>query len=221
MFKVDNVSLLYDLDKEEKTYALSHINLEIKDKKFYAIAGPSGSGKSSLLYIMSGIKKPTSGKVFYDNIEITALNDDEASALRLSNFGCVFQKHFLIPYMNVLENVLVPINSNQKKDVERAVELLELLDLKKQLYKRPEELSGGQCQRVAIARALINEPKVIFADEITASLDKNNALEVIKLLKEIGSLATILFVTHDTRLLQEADEMINLWDGKLGERLNE
>lgn len=221
MFKVDNVSLLYDLQKEEKTYALSHINLEIKDKKFYGISGPSGSGKSSLLYIMSGIKKPTSGSVYYNDIEITALDDEQASRLRLKKFGFIFQKHFLIPYMNVLENVLVPINSNSKQDIEKAVELLEELDLKKQIYKRPDELSGGQCQRVAIVRALINNPEVIFADEITASLDKENALKVIEILKRAGNLATILFVTHDMRMLQEADEIIDLWDGKLGGRPNE
>lgn len=216
MFKVENVSLLYDLDKEDKTYALTHINLEIKEGQFYGILGPSGSGKSSLLYLLSGIQKPTSGKVYYKGAVLSEMEEEALAAIRLKEFGFVFQKHFLIPYMDVLHNTLVPLNSKKPDDVEKAKSLLERLGLERELKKKPYELSGGQCQRVAVARALINEPKVLFADEITASLDHRAASSVMELLEEIKAQTTILFVTHDETKIAMADEMIYLREGQLG-----
>lgn len=216
MYKLENVSLLYDRDKITPTYALTHINLEIKANKFYGILGPSGSGKSSLLYLMSGIKQPTSGKVLYKGEDLYALEEEKNAAIRLRDFGFVFQKHFLIPYINLVENVLVPLNANDRESVERATSLLIRLGLEKELHKKPYELSGGQCQRVAVARALINEPKVIFADEITASLDLDYAEKVLELLEESKNKSTILFVTHDERMIKRADEVIWIQDGKLG-----
>lgn len=215
MFKLENVSLIYDMDKEQPTYALAKVNLEIKEATFYGILGPSGSGKSSLLYTMSGITKPTSGKVYYKGKEIYNMEEEKIAALRLKHFGFIFQKHLLLPYINLVQNVLVPLNSNKKEDVDKAKTLLIQLGLEKEMYKNPSALSGGQCQRAAIARALINDPKVIFADEMTASLDEATAENVLSLFEEIRKKTTILFVTHDERMVQGGDEIIRLRDGKL------
>lgn len=215
MIKLDNVSLIYDVQKEQPTYALSRINLEIKPNTFYGILGPSGSGKSSLLYIMSGLIKPTTGKVYYEKIDWQTLGEEKSAAIRLNEFGFIFQKHLLLPYMNLIENVLIPINSNKKEDVEQAKRLLVDLGLEKEMEKKPTELSGGQCQRVAIARALINHPKIIFADEMTASLDYQTAERVLELFEKLRKQTTVLFVTHDERMTQGADEIIRMWDGKL------
>ena len=216
MFKMENVSLVYDLDKQDNTCALNHINLEIKASKFYGILGPSGSGKSSLLYLLGGIQKPTSGRIYYKRQVLSELDEEALAAIRLREFGFVFQKHFLIPYMDVLHNTLVPLNSKKSKDVEKAKELLVRLGLEKQMKKKPYELSGGQCQRVAVARALINEPKVLFADEITASLDHVAADTVMALIEEVRKETTILFVTHDETKVTMADEILYLREGELG-----
>lgn len=215
ILKMKDVSLLYDADKDEKTYAVRQANLSLEEGKFYGILGPSGSGKSSLLYLLSGIKPPTVGSIYYKNKDITKMNDSELSKIRLEEFGFIFQKHYLIPYLNIIQNVLVPLNSNKKEDVDRAINLLTELGLEKKLNKKPYELSGGQCQRVAIARALINNPKIIFADEITASLDHKNSKEIVDKLNKLRGNTTIIFVTHDETTVQNADEIINVWDGEI------
>ncbi|MCI5727767.1 MAG: ABC transporter ATP-binding protein [Clostridium sp.] len=215
ILKMKDVSLLYDADKDEKTYAVRQANLSLEEGKFYGILGPSGSGKSSLLYLLSGIKPPTVGSIYYKNKDITKMNDSELSKIRLEEFGFIFQKHYLIPYLNIIQNVLVPLNSNKKEDVDRAINLLTELGLEKKLNKKPYELSGGQCQRVAIARALINNPKIIFADEITASLDHKNSKEIVDKLNKLRGNTTIIFVTHDETTVQNADEIIKVWDGEI------
>lgn len=215
LFSLQNVSLIYDIEKEAPTYALKQINLEIKEHTFYGILGPSGSGKSSLLYLMSGIKRPTSGKVFYENEDLYEMKETTCSQLRLKKFGFIFQKHLLVPYLDLVQNVLVPINDYVEADKQYALELLVRLGLEKEMHKRPNQLSGGQCQRVAIARALINHPKVVFADEMTASLDYESAENVLSLFETLRSESTILFVTHDERMVKGADECIRLCDGKL------
>ena len=215
ILKMKDVSLLYDADKDEKTYAVRQANLSLEEGKFYGILGPSGSGKSSLLYLLSGIKPPTVGSIYYKNKDITKMNDSELSKIPLEEFGFIFQKHYLIPYLNIIQNVLVPLNSNKKEDVDRAINLLTELGLEKKLNKKPYELSGGQCQRVAIARALINNPKIIFADEITASLDHKNSKEIVDKLNKLRGNTTIIFVTHDETTVQNADEIIKVWDGEI------
>ena len=215
ILKMKDVSFLYDADKDEKTYAVRQANLSLEEGKFYGILGPSGSGKSSLLYLLSGIKPPTDGSIYYKNKDITKMNDCELSKIRLEEFGFIFQKHYLIPYLNIIQNVLVPLNSNKKEDVDRAINLLTELGLEKKLNKKPYELSGGQCQRVAIARALINNPKIIFADEITASLDHKNSKEIVDKLNKLRGNTTIIFVTHDETTVQNADEIIKVWDGEI------
>lgn len=215
----ENLNLIYDMEKAEQTYALKDININLSHNKFYGVLGPSGSGKSSLLYILSGLKKPTSGKVFYDELDITALSDDKLSDFRRKNLGFIFQRHFLIEYLTVLQNVLVPVSSSSRDFEKRGKELINFMGLKGMEDKKPYQLSGGQRQRVAIARALINNPKVIFADELTASLDHKNAINVIETLMNICKDATIVTVTHDESILFGADEIITIWDGVIKERV--
>lgn len=211
LLSMKNVNLIYDLGGNNETYALKDINLSIREHKFYGILGPSGSGKSSLLYLLSGLRTPSSGQVLYQDMDYQAIKNNEISDIRNKDFGFIFQRHFLMDYLTSLQNVLVPLNSNRTEDINRAKELLIRFGLEKDMNKKPYQLSGGQRQRVAIARALINEPKIIFADEITASLDHQNAFEVMKLLKEYKS--TLLIVTHDKSILEDVDEIIHIWDG--------
>jgi putative ABC transport system ATP-binding protein len=215
--KGENLSLIYDMGNSEETYALRNISIEIEKNRFYGILGPSGSGKSSLLYILSGLKKPNSGDVSFNGKSLNNINEYEASKIRMNSFGFIFQRHFLIDYLTSLQNVLVPLNSNKKEDVEKAKELLCELGLEKQMYKKPYQMSGGQRQRVAIARALIKEPEIIFADEITASLDHKNAFEVMEKLIKYKKNSTIVCVTHDPSIVEEADETIKMWDGSIKE----
>lgn len=221
MLKLENVSLIYDIKKETKTFALKNINLKLEDKKFYGILGPSGSGKSSLLYILSALKKPNQGSVSYNDKMINNISSTQLEKIRKKEFGFVFQKHFLISYLNVLQNVLVPVNSNDKKYIEKAMDLLRSLEMDKYINKKPYQLSGGQCQRVAIARALINDPKVIFADEITASLDHKSAEKAMEVIGRFKDKATIIVVTHDPSILKKADEIINIWDGEISDGVKE
>ncbi|WP_461205486.1 ABC transporter ATP-binding protein [Clostridium sp. DL1XJH146] len=215
MFKIEKVNLIYDIGKEVQTYALKDINLTLPENKMIGIMGPSGSGKSSLLYIMAGLKKPTSGEISYREIDFSKISAKEAATLRLKEYGFVFQRHFLIDYMTVLENVLTPINSDKKEDKEKAIYLLEKLKIDHLENKKPYQLSGGQRQRVAIARALINDPKVVFADELTAALDHESAREVMNFLNEYKKKALVIIVTHDPSILEGADSIINIRDGEI------
>ena len=215
MIKIDNLNLVYDIGKEVQTYALRNINLTLQGSRMIGIMGPSGSGKSSLLYVMSGLKVPTSGTVTYNNIEFSKISATKAAEIRLKKFGFIFQRHFLIDYMTVMENVLTPINSDRKEDKIKALNLLEKLKIGHLANKRPFQLSGGQRQRVAIARALINDPEVIFADELTAALDHQSAKEVMDFLDEYKKKALIIVVTHDPSILENADDIINIRDGAI------
>lgn len=208
------LSLVYDMNLEEETYALRNMNITLKKHGMTGIMGPSGSGKSSLLYVLSGLKKPTSGTVFYDDIDIESLQSAAMDSIRRNKFGFIFQKHFLIDYLSVLDNVLVGINRHDRDSIAKAMLLLEKFSVAHLADKKPTQLSVGQRQRIAVARALINEPSVIFADEPTASLDHTNAREVMKVLGEFKERASILIVTHDRSILDQADHIIEVWDGK-------
>lgn len=215
MFKIHDANLVYDIGKEVQTYALKNINLTLSGNRMVGIMGPSGSGKSSLLYIMAGLKLPTSGKITYNDKNLGALAPKKAAELRLKEFGFIFQRHFLIDYMTVLENVLTPINSDSNANKVKALGLLDRLKIGHLANKRIFQLSGGQRQRVAIARALINDPKVIFADELTAALDHESAREVMAFLEEFKKKALIIVVTHDPSILENADDIINIRDGSI------
>jgi len=213
LFKVENLNLIYDIGKEDQTYALRNINLSLEGNRLIGIMGPSGSGKSSLLYSLAGLKIPSSGTISYMDMKFKELSVSKNAKLRRADFGFVFQRHFLIDYMSVIDNVLTPINDNSTKAKEKALGLLGKLGIKHLANKKPHQLSGGQRQKAAIARALINDPKVIFCDEITASLDHSSAREVMKLLDEYKNNALVIVVTHDESILGNADDIINIWDG--------
>lgn len=212
-FKVENLKMIYDINSENPTIALNGINLELNDTGFIGIIGPSGSGKSSLLYGMATLRNITSGNIYYNDTNLTLFKESEKATLRKRDFGFIFQKHLLIEYLTVIENVLVPINDNSKECIDKALELLRKLGIDNLANKRPHQLSGGQRQRVAIARALINDPKVIFGDELTAALDHKSAEIVMDLLSEYKDKSLIVVVTHDKSILKNADRIIEIWDG--------
>lgn len=213
--RMENVNLVYDIGKELQTYALKNINISLEGTGIIGIMGPSGSGKSSLLYTFAGLKRPTSGKVYYNQMDYGTISSDKNAELRRKNFGFIFQKHFLIDYMTVLENVLTPINDDSKESKMKAVTILDKLGILSLSGKKPHQLSVGQKQKVAIARAFIGEPKVIFADEPTAALDHEAALSIMEFLKSYMKEKMILIVTHDKSLLQDADNIVNMFDGKV------
>lgn len=212
-YKLNNVNLIYDMDKEAKTAALSNVNLSLAQEGIIGIMGSSGSGKSSLLYTMAGLKIPTSGQIIYEGQEMTAMNSTVLSNLRRKEFGFIFQQHFLINYMTILENTLVPLNLNTRQTRKKAMGLLSRLGIEKYAGKYPYQLSGGQRQRAAIARALMNDPKVIFGDEPTAALDHESAMEVVELLAEYAHNTMVILVTHDRGILKNAGTMIEIEDG--------
>lgn len=216
MFEIKNVSMIYDMNTEEKMYALNGFDLTLPDSGLVGIIGPSGSGKSTLMYCMSTLKNPTEGSILYNNTEVTDLTNKRREELRRNEFGFVFQKHYLVPYMSALDNVIVAGNGGSKELKEKAAEHLRMLGLKEREFgKKPAKLSGGQCQRVAIARAMINDPKVIFADEPTASLDHENAFNVMRILKKYSEDRLVIVVTHDRSILSDVDILVEMWDGKL------
>ena len=216
MFEINNITMIYDMEKTEKVYALGGFDLSLPDKGLIGIIGPSGSGKSTLMYCLSTLKKPTDGKILYNGKEITRLKDSEREILRRNEFGFVFQRHFLVPYMSALDNVTVAATKHEKETIDKAKELLKGFGLgEREISKRPSKLSGGQRQRTAIARAMINEPKVLFADEPTAALDHENAFAVMEILKEYAKENLVLVITHDRSILKDADSVIEMWDGDI------
>ncbi len=205
---------------DSKLYAVNRVDFSVEDGEFIAIIGASGSGKSTLLQILAGLDRPTSGTVKIRSNDITKMNADELSRFRGRFVGFVFQKHNLIPQFTALENILVPTvmcNREELRYEEHLKKLIDALQLSDRLNHLPSEMSGGQQQGVAIARALINRPQVLFADEPTGNLDRENADEVLELLletrKTIGQ--TIVMVTHDISIAEKADKIYKMDDGKL------
>ncbi len=223
LFECNKLSLIYDQGKEAQTYALRNVNLNLESNKLIGIIGPSGSGKSSLLYSLAGLKVPTLGSVKYNGADMHEISATEKARLRRNEFGFIFQRNFLIEYMDVMHNVLITLNSNTESSRRKALDLLERLGIAHLQNKKPYMLSGGQRQRVSIARALMNDPKVIFADELTASLDHDSAKEVMKVLQDYKKNGLVLVVTHDPTILNNADQIIHIWDGmiKPGEDMEE
>ena len=216
MFEIKNITMIYDMEKAEKVYALGGFDLTLPEKGLVGIIGPSGSGKSTLMYCLSTLKQPTDGSILYNGKELTALKNTEREELRRNEFGFVFQRHFLVPYMSALDNITVAATKNDKEALKRAKELLSGFGLgEREWNKRPAKLSGGQRQRTAIARAMINQPKVLFADEPTAALDHENAFSVMEILKESAKDNLVLVITHDRSILKDADQIIEMWDGDI------
>jgi putative ABC transport system ATP-binding protein len=200
-------------DGERTTYALQEVSLSLPPGKFYGIMGPSGSGKSSLLYLLSGLKRPTGGTVNLGETALSSLPDSELMRLRRVRFGFVFQQPFLLTYLTALENILVAAPRPDATMRKKSLDLLESLGLGSMAHKQPGQLSGGERQRVAVARALINEPEILFADEPTAALDQTNGHTVMAALAAWRTRGTVIVVTHDAGMLSGADEILSLRDG--------
>ncbi|MEA4822620.1 MAG: ABC transporter ATP-binding protein [Clostridiaceae bacterium] len=211
------IGLTYGIRKEQATVAFQDVDITLESGKMAGIIGPSGSGKSSLLYVLSGLKKPTSGTVYYDDADIEGFADDEKARIRRLKFGFIFQRHYLIEYLPVLDNVLTGVNSRDAVYKKHAMDLLERLGIATLYNRKPWQLSGGQRQRAAVVRALVHKPAIVFADEPTASMDHKNAEDVMNLLDECrkNDGMSVLVVTHDRSILDKADYLLDMWDGRL------
>jgi ABC-type lipoprotein export system ATPase subunit len=201
------------------TRILTDISIEIKDGEFISLTGRSGSGKSTLLYILSSLDKPTEGKIEISNQDINKMESEQLYKFRNREMGFIFQFHYLLSELTALENVLMPAMKNNEQEIKKSLahDLLEQFGLKDKIHRRPRELSGGEQQRVAIARALIMQPKYLFADEPTGSLDSVNGDLVMKIICDTNkkNKTTIVLVTHDPDFANLAQRQIKLVDGKI------
>lgn len=221
---VENIEKLYKTT-EKKIYALKNFSYTFTKGKFYAIMGHSGSGKSTLIRILGLIDRPSKGNYLFNNRDVIKLNDDELSEIRNKEIGFIFQEFYLEPEMKAYENVMLPmlintkINKNERK--QRALELLDLVQLKERVNHFPKQLSGGEQQRICLARALANNPNYILADEPTGNLDTANEEIVFNILKKLSTEGKcVIVVSHSKYVLKYADYILNLKDGKL-EQSNE
>jgi len=217
--RVFAVTKVFHLGKV-KLEALRGIDLEIAPGEYISIMGPSGSGKSTLFNMIGGLDKPTSGKVFIDEVDIAQLDAYELAWLRCRKIGYIFQTFNLIQVMNALENVTLPmIFAGMGSDlaVEKGLRLLELVGLGERFRHKPAELSGGQQQRVAIARAMANDPAIVLADEPTGNLDLTTGGEIIELLKRLSQErgVTVISATHDFKMLSASDRVVWIRDGRI------
>lgn len=220
LIKVNNISKKY-IKNKTKLEVIKDLSVTFESGKLYAIVGRSGAGKSTLLKCLAALNKIDSGEIYFDDIEINKLNDKEISKFRNKNIGIVFQEFNLLEFLNTYENVGLPLVINgayKLEDIElrnKVDELLKYVDLTDRNNHYPKELSGGEQQRVAIARALINNPDVILADEPTGNLDKENTINILKLLKKISKDKCVIIVTHDDNVLKYADVIYSLKNGSL------
>ena len=217
LLKIENLCKVYGKGENQIT-ALDHVSLTIEKGEFTAIIGTSGSGKSTLLHIIGGVDVPSSGKVFLDGQDVYAQSNEKLAIFRRRQVGLIYQFYNLIPTLNVVENITLPILMDKRKvNEERLNDLLELLGLQDRKTHLPNQLSGGQQQRVSIGRALMNAPAVMLADEPTGSLDSRNGHEIIRLLKESNRKygQTLLLVTHDENIALQAERIIGISDGKV------
>ncbi|MGE3063802.1 MAG: ABC transporter ATP-binding protein [bacterium] len=219
IFTISN--LCRDFNVSDKTIrVLDNINLEIEEGKITFILGPSGAGKSTLLQIIGTLDSPTEGNVLFRSENIHRLSDSKQAKWRNQKIGFIFQFHYLLNEFLAFENVMLPslfMSSSLSASSKRAKELLSEMGLEERIMHKPNELSGGEQQRVAISRALINDPDVILADEPTGNLDSKNTKGVMELFKKINSdkKKTFIIITHNEELLQYADRVVNMKDGKI------
>lgn len=216
--EIKNLKKIYDIGTMQ-VHALKGIDLDIAKGSYIAIMGPSGSGKSTLLNILGCLDTPTAGKYVLADEDISTLDDDRLSAIRGKNIGFIFQSYNLIPQLNIIENIQVPMyyqGIQENQSAPRAHELAKLVGLSDRVNHRPPELSGGQQQRVAIARALANDPLFILADEPTGNLDSKSGAEILEILENLNCQGkTLIMVTHDDEIATRAHYVIRLLDGKI------
>lgn len=217
MLKVENLTKIYGKGTT-KVVALDNVSFTVEKGEFVAIVGASGSGKSTLLHLIGGVDRPTSGKVYINGQDIFSLNDDKLAIFRRRHVGLIYQFYNLIPILNVKENILLPLQlDNRDCDKSDLKELLKLLGLENRENHLPNELSGGQQQRTSIGRALVTKPAIILADEPTGNLDSKSSDEIVDLLKKSNKdlKQTIIMITHNPELAKMADRIIKIEDGKI------
>ena len=203
---------------ENQVKALDDVSFSVNRGEFVAIIGPSGSGKSTLLHLLGGVDKPTSGKVYVDGCDVYAQNEEKLAIFRRRQVGLIYQFYNLIPVLDVVENMTLPVQlDGQKVNQKRLGELLDTLGLRGRERHLPNQLSGGQQQRVSIGRALMNAPAVVLADEPTGNLDTKNSQEIVELLRLSNRTyhQTLIVITHDEQLALQADRVIAIEDGKI------
>ncbi|MBR0081670.1 MAG: ABC transporter ATP-binding protein [Clostridia bacterium] len=215
--EVQNVTKIYG-EGENEVRALDNVSLQIAQGEFVAIIGPSGSGKSTLLHVLGGVDRPTSGKVFLNGQDVYAQNEEQLAIFRRRQVGLIYQFYNLIPVLNVVENMTLPVLMDGRRVNEtRLQELLQTLWLVGRENNLPNQLSGGQQQRVSIGRALMNAPTVVLADEPTGNLDSKNSQEIVELLKLSNRKyrQTLIVITHDESIALQADRIIAIEDGRI------
>lgn len=225
LMQIQHLSKVYG-QGENQVRAVDDISFTVEKGEFLAIIGPSGSGKSTLLHILGGVDRPTSGKVFVDGQDVYAQNEDQLAIFRRRQVGLIYQFYNLIPVLNVVENMTLPVLMDGRQvNQERLEELLDVLGLRGREKYLPNQLSGGQQQRVSIGRALMNAPAVVLADEPTGNLDSKNSQEIMELLKMSNKKygQTLVIITHDENIALQAHRVIAIEDGRItrDERIRE
>ncbi|MBE6990832.1 MAG: ABC transporter ATP-binding protein [Ruminococcaceae bacterium] len=217
ILKIENLTKVYG-SGENQVRALDGVSFSVEKGEFLAIIGPSGSGKSTLLHILGGVDRPTGGKVWMDGQDVYAQDEEQLAVFRRRQVGLIYQFYNLIPVLDVVENLTLPVLMDGRKvNEERLQELLDTLGLSDRQKNLPNQLSGGQQQRVSIGRALMNAPAVVLADEPTGNLDSKNSQEIVELLKysnrKYGQ--TLIVITHDESIALQADRIIAIEDGRI------
>ena len=217
ILRVENLTKIYGKGENE-VRALDGVSFSVEKGEFVAIIGPSGSGKSTLLHILGAVDEPSSGKVFMDGRDVFKQNEEQLAIFRRRQVGLVYQFYNLIPVLDVVENITLPVQLDGRKvNRERLREMVALLGLHGREKHLPNQLSGGQQQRVSIGRALMNSPSVVLADEPTGNLDSKNSQEIMELLKKSNKKynQTLIMITHDENIALQADRIIAIEDGHI------
>ena len=217
MLRVENLTKLYG-EGENQVRALDGVSFSVDKGQFVAIIGPSGSGKSTLLHILGGVDRPTNGKVYMNGQDVYGRNEDQLAIFRRREVGLIYQFYNLIPVLNVVENMTLPvIMDGRKVNQDRLREMIQTLGLQGREKHLPNQLSGGQQQRVSIGRALMNAPAVVLADEPTGNLDSKNSQDIVELLKYSNRRfeQTLIVITHDESIALQADRILAIEDGKI------
>lgn len=215
MIQVEHLSKVYGKGENE-VVALNDVSFSVKKGEFVAIIGPSGSGKSTLLHILGGVDRPTKGKVYFDGVDVYQQKEDQLAIFRRRQVGLIYQSYNLIPILNVVENMTLPVLMDGREvNQEFLTGLVATLGLEGKEKKLPNELSGGQQQRTSVGRALMTSPLVVLADEPTGNLDSKNSQEIIQLLKASNKKynQTLIVITHDENIALQADRIIAIEDG--------